>query len=270
VWGKGSSWTNIHDGAGTDANTSNAWIEIGIYRGFEPNYWMSIKRGIIMFNTSSLPDNAIITNAKLSVYIPGTDFHPDGGIKNGMGMSNSQAALSLMNVNPASTNNTTPSDYKTFGTTRYASDIPHNELMENQWNTFTLNSDGKTSISKTSISKLGIRFASDTDNVPPTWRSPRDNRYTNASWIYLYTADKGTSYRPKLEVSYGLDIGLCYRKGNNTYKILCCPVTSKHKLRIRKNGITYGIEIVDITHPDASPIRIYDNDKIKALRKVPM
>ena len=41
-----------------------------------------------------------------------------------------------------------------------------------------------------------------------------------------------------------------------------------HKVRVSKNGVTYGISLVETTAPDASAVRIYDGTTIKAFPKI--
>jgi hypothetical protein len=55
-----------------------------------------------------------------------------------------------------------------------------------------------------------------------------------------------------------------------TLKIGCEPAgTLTSPLRIRKNGVTYGIMLVAPNAPDASPIRVQTSSGIKALQKLP-
>jgi len=61
------------------------------------------------------------------------------------------------------------------------------------------------------------------------------------------------------------DIGFRFRKGNETIKIGCVELESDHKLRIHKNGTTYGIPLLATNDPNASPIRVYDGGTTKAL-----
>lgn len=49
-------------------------------------------------------------------------------------------------------------------------------------------------------------------------------------------------------------------------ELALCDV-GNHPLRIRKGGVTYGIELVDISDSNASPLRIKTSAGIKALRK---
>jgi len=55
------------------------------------------------------------------------------------------------------------------------------------------------------------------------------------------------------------DIGLRYYSGSVKKKILCKTLESTDKLRIRKSGVTYGIDLIPTTDDLASNIRIYAN-----------
>lgn len=64
------------------------------------------------------------------------------------------------------------------------------------------------------------------------------------------------------------DIGLRFYTGSSVIKIGCQDLDASHKLRIRKGGTTYGIELVATDDPQASAIRIYDGVAVKALPEV--
>ena len=67
-----------------------------------------------------------------------------------------------------------------------------------------------------------------------------------------------------------VDIGLRMQDGAATIKIACEPPGDlASPLRIRKNGETYGILLVDPASPDASHIRIRTSAGVKALKKLP-
>ena len=70
---------------------------------------------------------------------------------------------------------------------------------------------------------------------------------------------------------YGIgydDIGLRIKAGASILKIGVEALTASHKLRIHKNGTTYGIPLVATNDTDATGLRIYDGVSIKALPKV--
>jgi len=62
-----------------------------------------------------------------------------------------------------------------------------------------------------------------------------------------------------------LDTGLQYCKGGVTKKIGCETLTASHKLRINKNGSTYGIPLLATTDVNVSDVRIYDGSAVKSL-----
>jgi len=66
-----------------------------------------------------------------------------------------------------------------------------------------------------------------------------------------------------------IDIGLRVYDGTEIIRIACEPKGSlTSPLRIRKNGVTYGIVLVDTPNPHASKIRVQTSSKVKALRKL--
>lgn len=64
------------------------------------------------------------------------------------------------------------------------------------------------------------------------------------------------------------DIGLRMQAPSGTVLIAAEIGTPTSPLRIAKNGVIYGIVLVDTSDPDASSIRIQTNSGIKALRKI--
>src|SRR3989344_4566684 len=89
-------------------------------------------------------------------------------------------------------------DYTTLGTTALATAISYTNWSISDYNDFTLNSSGLAQISKTGISKFGMREASyDVANTQPTWGSGQEFSVSGRF------ADKaGTSEDPKLVVTH--------------------------------------------------------------------
>ncbi len=76
------------------------------------------------------------------------------------------------------------------------------------------------------------------------------------------------NYRNDVSITY-IDIGLRYYDGTQIVKVACEPQgTLTSPLRISKNGITYGIALVEIGDPDASGIIIQTSSGPKAIRKL--
>jgi len=62
------------------------------------------------------------------------------------------------------------------------------------------------------------------------------------------------------------DIGLRIYTGSSVVKVGCKDLNDgSHKLRVRKDGTTYGIELVATDDSQASGIHIYDGSAVKAL-----
>jgi hypothetical protein len=153
------------------------------------NKWVRIRRGVTLFDTSSLPDNATITDATLSIY--------------GLNKSNALGITPIVNVYssaPASNTALVAGDYDSLGSTPFC-DTPITysnwKVASPYWNDFVLNTAGIAAISLTGISKFGLRDVTyDVGNSAPAWTSNK------SSFLQGGSADKGTGYKPKLVVTY--------------------------------------------------------------------
>ena len=65
------------------------------------------------------------------------------------------------------------------------------------------------------------------------------------------------------------DIGIRMRKSGETIKIGVQDLEVTHKLRIRKGDTSYGIPLLVVDDPDASPIRIFNGTDVKNWPEVP-
>ena len=65
--GEGVSWSTIRNHIGTYANDSSTTASITLASHGTTNEWYILRRGIVLFDTSSLPDDAVITSATLSL-----------------------------------------------------------------------------------------------------------------------------------------------------------------------------------------------------------
>jgi subtilisin family serine protease len=112
--------------------------------------------------------------------------------------------------------------------------------------------------------------------------SPAEIRRLLTSTGELITDTKNEGLSPYLEkplvnvyaafeaippVAY-IDIGLRFYDGTNIVSIACeSEEILTSPLRIAKNGVIYGIVLVDLSDPHASKIKIKTNSGVKALRK---
>ncbi len=182
------TWDQLRNDAGTSHNDSGVTAYACYLDGeAASNRWKVMQRGIILFDTSSLPDDAIISSAILSLY----------GSSKAQNVSWSPS-VKLYASNPDSINDLVNTDYATLGSLA----LSDTAISYASWNTagyndFLLNAYGLTAISTTGISMFGTRSNYDGDNNRPTSGSG----YAQASF---YTAEQGDGYIPKLVITYTL------------------------------------------------------------------
>jgi len=184
----GDSWANIRGHPGDGAGDTSVAIS-NMFKDYDADEWTSLLRGIMVFDTSGLADDATVTGATLSIY--GRYKQEDWDIN---------AALNVYSSAPATPTAVVAGDYDSLGTTAYC-DTPI--LMDN-WditdynNNFVFNATGIAAVSKTVATPLGIRFTFDAENSEPAHSGTIYKRNEMQSW----SADGGASYKPKLIVTY--------------------------------------------------------------------
>lgn len=112
-----------------------------------------VTRALINFYTADIPDSDIISSAVLSLYFTAA-WTSD--------------SMSIVGNTGASANDYSTADFDQFGTTKFAADKPVLEISTGQYTDFTLNASGLAAISKTGVSKFGMRSAEDVANTTPT------------------------------------------------------------------------------------------------------
>lgn len=149
----------------------------------------SMAKAVLLFDTSSIPNDATISSATLSFYVTAaTD-----GLSQSVGITSSAPT--------ANTSLSASTDYAeaSFGSTRFATDASISSLSVNAYNSFTLNSDGRSNISLTGISKFAVRTSADIDDTAPTWVSMASSSVT------FQTAEN--TNKPRLVVTYSTPSG---------------------------------------------------------------
>lgn len=192
VAGGSPTWGDFTGGAGVSAAPSAQTLYVYFsphwVAPWTPNLWYNLDRGIILINTSSLPIDMEIT-ATLSLY--GTAW--DGSTVN-------NGSLNIYSANPNSDTDLIASDFTTLGTTAFCNTpIDIAGWVDNSWNDFVLNSAGLAAISRTGITKFGLRFVEyDVEGTEPTWWGS-----TGSTAFAIKTADYSDgSYAPKLTITY--------------------------------------------------------------------
>jgi len=160
--------------SGTYVFASDDNLAIGQY----PSYWLY--RTFVFFDTSIIPDDTNIISAKLSLY-----GEYDGSATN--------FNITIQNGQPNHPNIPIQlGDYdKTFysGNGGYLSTVG---FSTSSYNNITLNTDGKSWISLSGVTKLCLRSSREISGTTPT----------NEEYIQVYSAEKGSAYAPKLYVTY--------------------------------------------------------------------
>lgn len=155
---------------------------------------MGFMRSFLGFDTSSIPDSAVITGATLHIY-PKTVRDPfDDGydwINVYQGSQASTTVLANSDISHCGDATTSP--------TKGSSDKGLTGLSTNAYSTFTINSTGLGWISKTSPTKLCLREGHDAENYEITgeWGD-----WNNSGVIYAASEAAGTSTDPYLTVEY--------------------------------------------------------------------
>lgn len=184
-----SSWAGLHDSTNgsvaADADTNE--LVTRIVASAAGNNWDAIHRAFFLFDTSSIPDSATILSATFELYITAK--------------TTTLAAQSLVLVTstPASNTALVTDDYEQVGTTAQSDTLALASVTTSAYNLLTLNAAGLASISKTGVTKFGLRLEADRANAEPTWASSAQ------ADISADFAD-GTN-DPKLNVTYSQPMG---------------------------------------------------------------
>lgn len=169
------TWATVHDaatGTGAGPNDTQTYIQ-----GIELGGTHYITRVFLIFDTSTIPDDATIDSVTLAVKQAGaiTGVGPVAAV-----VGNTQASPTDLVV----------ADYDQLGTTLFSDTVAINGSDGSDF-TFTFTTAGKNAISKTGYTQIGIRdYTYDILNVDPSSR--------NDAQIYVMTAAK----YPTLTVNY--------------------------------------------------------------------
>lgn len=197
----GESWTQIRTGAGTEKFDSpisyDAMIAVYTYNTGS-NFNMNV-RSVFLFDTSGLPDDAIITSGTLS--LRGKEKYNNVG---------NNLAIGMVTSNPTSSSALATGDYAytKFGTT-YFGNCSYSSWSVSGYNNITLDANGIANISKTGISKFGgNHYYEGQDGVAPSGNA------NSADGLWGYYAGAGDGYKPKLVIITALPAP----KFTNTYR----------------------------------------------------
>lgn|SRR3990167_377909 len=188
--GVDESFATIRAGAASGAGDSDATKDRipGIAATAIADQWSSLRRGILLFDTSSLTAAATIqSTSKFSLFAIAPQ---EAGITD---------SYSLVDSTPASNTAVASGDYANVGTTLYATAKTQAAVTQDVYNDWTLNATGLANVSLTSITKMGMRVEGDRANASPTWAS------LQAAGHAVNLADNGSD-KPKLTIDFGIGI----------------------------------------------------------------
>ncbi len=189
------NWASVRDGAGDfsrDSKVNDGLI--GLVSNVSNNWWRQ-QRGIFIFYTASLPNEANISAGTITIF---------GFAKVDDTATPWKQSVNIYSANPASNNALVNADYAIadFGTTPFSTPISYDNFeigTPGNPNDFALNASGLAAIDPASVSKfgtLGVEY--DVADTPP----PHENSKTTR--INVWMVEQGTTYRPKLVITYTL------------------------------------------------------------------
>lgn len=172
---------NIVAGAGTGIDSSSNVLYIEIDGSSTSNQYAQLWRSIMTFNTASLTSGAVITGAKLKIYI----------VNNADGFGS--LTFNVVGATPSANNNIVAADFSQLGTTKFSADTSITQSTS-AYLEITLNASGIAYINKIGVTGLGVRLTCDGMGGAITWGS------TKQSYMGFQSADLANP--PILEVTY--------------------------------------------------------------------
>lgn len=185
------TWAAIISGVGTHAyasDTTNFGFEIES-KASTTNFARNT-RSIVLFDTSALTVNAVISATVLSFY--GSDKQTS--------FYTLDPTIDIYTSSPANTNNVVTGDYGQIqAVSQTGSPMAYSVWAVGFYNDFTFNATGRGNVSLDSISKFGTRNA----DYDVTGTKPDQDGTIKYVYVVYYAADYGSN-KPKLVVTYTL------------------------------------------------------------------
>lgn len=184
-----ATWATVIAATTGTAHSSDANGYVIADKSYGGGTLYAIARLFVTFDTSALPDNAIITAATISLY------SNDVGGTDGIGVVQSTQANGDALVDD---------DFDNCGATEGATRVT--SFTDNAYNVWTLNATGLLWISKTGYSMFCFRMGRDIDNTTPTGTifrrfamSETALTTSDPKLIITYTAPAGGAFADYLE-----------------------------------------------------------------------
>ena len=190
-----TAWAPAHDNAvGSIANDSSPTFSVLVGDGSTASYNPYIVRAYALFDTSSLPDSVAVSRSSLRLYATA---------KSVVDVETPNDNINVCASTPASSTALVPADFGQCGALSnpplFSSGRLSSQITLNAYNEWEFNDTGRAAISKTGISKLGIRTGYDLSNTPMPDDQVGSRR--RSIGVTFQSADSGTN-KPYLLVEY--------------------------------------------------------------------
>ncbi len=193
---QGSSFAALVGGSGTGASDSATTIDAGLIlidAADNTDEYTILRHGILLFDSSALPDGDNIDSAKLSIW----GFAKSNGIS---GEDSDNSRIVAVSSAPATNTAVVSGDYDSLGSTSFGESDIQSSFSTGAYEDIPLNASGIANISKTGVSKFGIMYKWDFGNTATglTWTSGEVTQF-----IRIRSADQtDTNQDPILEVTH--------------------------------------------------------------------
>jgi len=178
------NWEDIRDGLGNDHDPIGAGYGYLITASSTTDKWSSLFRFIHIYNTTPLPNDAIILGATVDIYV-----------SNKVDDLNIRPDIALTFSFPWDYNDLIDADYANIGWRLLADPIPYDSISPPCWITFEVYKDELMMIRRDTRTKLGLKnWNYDILNVAPNWT------FRKHSYLAIECAESGIGMKPTLTV----------------------------------------------------------------------
>lgn len=185
AWSQARSGVGIGSDDVTNALAITAYSYDVVFANPDWDCYIDILRAFVLFNTATLPDDASITASDFKLYV----------IYKGNGDNDGSDTINIVSSAPVSSTAIVAGDYDSLGTTLYATAADITSVSTGGYLTFALNGTGLAAVSKTGVTKFGVREGHDLANTRIANSTSNDVGFSSAD-------ETGTSQDPVLEVTY--------------------------------------------------------------------
>jgi hypothetical protein len=187
-WTGNATWATARGANGTASSDAyNGYFNCMVSTSVTTNQYDDIRRMFMFFDTSALSDT--VTDADFNFYDHG-----------GHGNELSLASTNLYGSTSTGTTDKANSDYETFQTTPLATSLAIGSVVTLSWNTYTLNTAGKSYIDTSGFSRFCMAWTEDIEDSEPTWISNQTS-YLNIRFSEYSYYSPSIDYGPQLDVT---------------------------------------------------------------------